>query len=433
MKITPPSSEPQNKKSAARKKSCAAIVRDLKLVAFRLSDDGPEWRKVAGTRWDFLLRLATYANPSGTFLSPDRKINFSPSAKTLQQRYTEPTFYRLRNDLVVLGFLSSERANRHSRCTYQIHVPPKLRPKTSQSGPLMHDRSEKIGTSHAREFGTSHARESKRVEFSPQSKQKTELNPSEGVPHPSLKNLPYVAVTGGSRAAAASCTNTPPKKDASATLSAFLAFGFDHPFGHPRFQEAVLRNSAEIKNGNQLEVMENIIVELNGRVPPLWYAAKHSLEETLQSAAVRSEAQVGSPRHSRNAEPFSKNELENYCARNAAAIERAATRFPAIAERLREIAQSLSGCVAAAYPEGKCDLDSLERKLTVLEEAISALLEKEASDEQMSPIRPEMDRSLGPYRAKMSREQISQLERQYLQKRVFELFEIPRLSLFYLT
>jgi hypothetical protein len=100
---------------------------------------------------------------------------------------------------------------------------------------------------------------------------------------------------------------------------------------------------------------------------------------------------------------------------------------------LREIAQSLSGCVAEAYTEGKCDLESLERKLTVLEENVSSLLEKEVSDEQKSRIRQEMDRSLEPYRAKISREQILQLERQYLQKRVFEVFEIPRLSLFYLT
>jgi hypothetical protein len=33
----------------------------------------------------------------------------------------------------------------------------------------------------------------------------------------------------------------------------------------------------------------------------------------------------------------------------------------------------------------------------------------------------------------MSVEQLAQLERQYLQKRLFEQFEVPRLSLFYLT
>ena len=51
----------------------------------------------------------------------------------------------------------------------------------------------------------------------------------------------------------------------------------------------------------------------------------------------------------------------------------------------------------------------------------------------MLAIRREMDRSLAPYRRKMSADQLAQLERQYTQKRLFEQFEVPRLSLFYLT
>jgi len=48
-------------------------------------------------------------------------------------------------------------------------------------------------------------------------------------------------------------------------------------------------------------------------------------------------------------------------------------------------------------------------------------------------LRREMDRSLAPYRRKMSADQLAQLERQYVQKRLYEFFEVPRLSLFYLT
>ena len=33
----------------------------------------------------------------------------------------------------------------------------------------------------------------------------------------------------------------------------------------------------------------------------------------------------------------------------------------------------------------------------------------------------------------MSAEQLAQLERQYVQKRLYEYFDVPRLSLFYLT
>jgi hypothetical protein len=51
----------------------------------------------------------------------------------------------------------------------------------------------------------------------------------------------------------------------------------------------------------------------------------------------------------------------------------------------------------------------------------------------MLAIRREMDRSACPYRRKMSADQLAQLERQYIQKRLYELFEVSRLSLFYLT
>ena len=48
-------------------------------------------------------------------------------------------------------------------------------------------------------------------------------------------------------------------------------------------------------------------------------------------------------------------------------------------------------------------------------------------------IRREMDLALAPYRRKMSAEQLAQMERQYVQKRLFESYGVPRLSLFYLS
>jgi hypothetical protein len=44
-----------------------------------------------------------------------------------------------------------------------------------------------------------------------------------------------------------------------------------------------------------------------------------------------------------------------------------------------------------------------------------------------------MDRQLAPYRRKMTAAQLAQLERQYIQKRLWERYNLPRLSLFYLT
>ncbi len=82
---------------------------------------------------------------------------------------------------------------------------------------------------------------------------------------------------------------------------------------------------------------------------------------------------------------------------------------------------------------GPLDLEDLERRLTVLEEKLAAALSADADEQELLAVRREMDRSLAPYRRKMSAEQLAQLERQYTQKRMFEFFGVPRLSLFYLT
>ena len=84
-------------------------------------------------------------------------------------------------------------------------------------------------------------------------------------------------------------------------------------------------------------------------------------------------------------------------------------------------------------PAAPLDLEDLERRLTVLEEKLFAALSADADENVLLAIRQEMDRSLAPYRRKMSAEQLAQLERQYTQKRLYEFFEVLRLSLFYLT
>jgi hypothetical protein len=82
---------------------------------------------------------------------------------------------------------------------------------------------------------------------------------------------------------------------------------------------------------------------------------------------------------------------------------------------------------------GMLDLEDLERRLTVLEEKLTAALTANAPDEFMIEVRREMDHQLAPYRRKMTAAQLSQLERQYVQKRLWERYNLPRLSLFYLT
>jgi hypothetical protein len=62
---------------------------------------------------------------------------------------------------------------------------------------------------------------------------------------------------------------------------------------------------------------------------------------------------------------------------------------------------------------------------------IAAAVEASTED-QLFEHRQTMDRQLAPYRRKMTADQLSMLEKQYLQRQVLEKAGLPRLSLFYL-
>ncbi len=95
------------------------------------------------------------------------------------------------------------------------------------------------------------------------------------------------------------------------------------------------------------------------------------------------------------------------------------------AKTLRHLAEELEKKPAAR-------LEDLERRLTVLEEKLFAVLLASTPDEDIVTVRAEADRDLAPYRRKMSGAQIDQLLKQYVHKRLLEKFGLPRLSLFYM-
>lgn len=167
----------------------------------------------------------------------------------------------------------------------------------------------------------------------------------------------------------------------------------------------------------------------------------YCVDAVLEAAAEAQEANVGAGPEAKpsrpQAEPFSRDELRRYLERNAARLRAAAAKHPdahvSLAARFKDTAARLEEFVALIDSSGALDLEDFERRLTVLEEKLSAALAADAEESVQLEMRREMDRSLAPYRRKMSAEQLAQLERQYLQKRLFEHFAIPRLSLFYLT
>jgi hypothetical protein len=79
------------------------------------------------------------------------------------------------------------------------------------------------------------------------------------------------------------------------------------------------------------------------------------------------------------------------------------------------------------------DLEELERRLTGFEEEMRAVALSRQSADETAEMNREANSCLNQYRSKMSQEQSSALERQYLSRRLFERAGLPRLSLFYLA
>jgi len=98
---------------------------------------------------------------------------------------------------------------------------------------------------------------------------------------------------------------------------------------------------------------------------------------------------------------------------------------------LHEAAATLESLAADAGQQLH-QLEDLERRLTALEDKIVAILRAAQTDEDLYAIRESLDRELSPYRGKMTAEQLSMLERRYLDTAALERGKIPRLSLFYL-
>ena len=159
-------------------------------------------------------------------------------------------------------------------------------------------------------------------------------------------------------------------------------------------------------------------------------------QEVLAAAEEMKEAAVGASSKKSETAGFQTAEIVAFLRRNADHILTA--RLP---ERpgfsglalTRETAGTLRDL--ASEMESKSTpprLEDLERRLTVLEEKLFAVLLAATPDEEIVTVRAEVDHELAPYRRKMPAAQIDQLQKQYVHKRLLEKYGLPRLSLFYM-
>ena len=163
------------------------------------------------------------------------------------------------------------------------------------------------------------------------------------------------------------------------------------------------------------------------------------VQEVLAAAEQMKEAAVGAAQAEARAEKpagFQAAEIAAFFRRNAEQLESASlpeskgisggALARTTAATLRELASDLE-----AQPELP-QLEDLERRLTVLEEKLFAVLLASTADEEIIAVRAEADRAMSPYRSKMAAAQIDQLLKQYVHKQLLEKYKLPRLSLFYM-
>jgi hypothetical protein len=157
-------------------------------------------------------------------------------------------------------------------------------------------------------------------------------------------------------------------------------------------------------------------------------------QEVLAAAEDMKEAAVGSVREPEKNRGFDAAEIAAFLRKSATELEGAQLPSRAgispgemacdIAHTLKEMATE----VETKLPR----LEDLERKLTVLEEKLFAVLLAAIPDDEVVAVRAQADRELAPYRSKMPAAQIEQLQKQYAHKRLLEKYGVPRLSLFYM-
>jgi hypothetical protein len=172
----------------------------------------------------------------------------------------------------------------------------------------------------------------------------------------------------------------------------------------------------------------------------------YCVDAVLDAAVEAQEAAAGRPpeaerKQESSAQPFSREELAAYLAQNAARMREAANRVgrgnapggEALAQRISITVATVEECRAGIEQYTRFDVEDLERRLTVLEDGLYAALQGAADETIVLNLRREMDRQLAPYRRKMTAEQLTMLEQQYLRRRLMEAYGLPRLSLFYLS
>ena len=170
------------------------------------------------------------------------------------------------------------------------------------------------------------------------------------------------------------------------------------------------------------------------KVNSLAYCSQEVLRAVEE--AGRAETSGARERKTQDEPVFEKRNMVEFLQRNAEALENASKRQAAegqsvLAQDFSQAVNDLRG-MAARDTDWDADPEGLERQLTALEDKLSASLTRAAPVELLTEFRTEIDRAMVPYRKNLGRGEIESLERQFIKKSLFEHYNVPRLSLFYM-
>jgi hypothetical protein len=166
-------------------------------------------------------------------------------------------------------------------------------------------------------------------------------------------------------------------------------------------------------------------------------------QAVMEAAEELREASAGAAKPA--AEPaesgFEPQRVAAHLVAAAAALAESAVAHEACKEtaaRLREIATEICGEKSDSETQGAsapraADFEALERTLTVLEEKLFAALTAAAPEDLLVALKAHAARELAPYRSRMGAVQLRQVERQFVQKQLLAHYNLPRLSLFYMS
>jgi len=167
-------------------------------------------------------------------------------------------------------------------------------------------------------------------------------------------------------------------------------------------------------------------------------AVMEAAEELREAAAGTAKSEP--PRES----GFEHDRVATHLEAAATALD-AATVAPeactSTAIRLRELAAAVRGGSNAPAEDSAAandsvavnNLEALERTLTVLEGKLFAALNAAAPEDLLVRLKEHADRELAPYRSRMGATQIRQVKQQFEQKQLLVHYNLPRLSLFYMS